>query len=170
MKHIKLLIVALLLLGGTATAQQAALQMNDRLSEVTDSLYARGQAWGRAFNTAYASKDFATLTPYSKEMLRFIDSKINWVKNLKDVSNSQALRMSLIELLRFEKKMVTTGFVPFESFTQNTSEATILAARKNLMESAKEEDVYLGKVAAEQEKYGAANGFKIAPAPADTAK
>ncbi len=137
------------------------LEFNDKLTQVTDSLYARGQAWGLQFNQAYKSKDFKSLTSYRQGMVQFINANIARINAMKDVKNSKPLRMAMISFLRFELHMATDAFQPMEKFTPSSTNEEIKTAYDNLKALSGGEEPELAKVAAAQEAYAKENGFRI---------
>ena len=163
MKRTYFLLLAFMLAMTVVKAQnnQAAIQMNDKMALVTDSLYSGGQRWGNEFNKCFTSGNYSTLKPLCDQLLIYIDTKKVEVEKMKDVNNSKPLRMALIELLVFEKRMIAEGFRPFEVFDASTSKEKVQAALDNLKEKSKDEDVYVQKVATAQKTYAGENGFKI---------
>jgi hypothetical protein len=157
-------LVVVMLLAVTAIKAQTPLQFNDDLASITDSLYAKGQKWGLKFNEAYTSGNYSVLKPLADGMLAYINLKITYVQNKEDVRNSKPLRMAMLDLLAFEKRMVSEGFRAFEAFDASTAKEKVKTALAGLTDKSKEEDAYLKKVAAAQEAYAAENGFKIEPA------
>ena len=114
--------VVLLLSVSTKAQTMTPLQMNDNLSSITDSLYARGQQWGTKFNEAYKAKNFKILIPYRQNLSVYVDKNIARVKAMKDVKNSKALRMAMVGFLEYEKKMITEGFMPLEKLSPTISD------------------------------------------------
>ncbi|XZF12606.1 hypothetical protein ACTHGU_12525 [Chitinophagaceae bacterium MMS25-I14] len=153
-------------LTGTYTFGQkikTALDMNDHLAAITDSLYAKGREWGDKFNAAAASKDFKSLAPYRQSIDQFIDRKITEIKGLKDIGGSQELRMAMLDFLGFEKKMITTGFKPVENLPADATQEQMQKAIDDLTAASQDESGYLQKVKDAQEAYGKKNGFSITP-------
>jgi len=161
MKRIYLLLVVMLLAISLTKAQTTPLQLNDDLASISDSLFAKGQNWGVTFNEAYKSGNYILLKPVSGNMLSFINRKTTYVQNMKDIKNSKPLRMAMLDLLAFEKKMVIEAFMPFELFTTTTPADKVQAALDSLKEKAVPENEIIKKLITEQEIYGAANGFKV---------
>ena len=143
---------------------QTPLELNDKLSSITDSLYARGQQWGTQFNDAYKAKDFKLLIPYRQALSAYVDKSIARVKVMKDVKNSKPLRMAMIGFLEFEKQMITDGFIPVEKLSPSASDEDMKAALAKLTALSSKENGELQKVAAAQEAYARENGFQIEPA------
>jgi len=147
----------------TANAQQpkTALELNDRLAAITDSLYAKGQLWGTQFVSASKSKDFTTLKPYRENIQRFITSELKAVKTMKDINGSEKLREAIIEFLNYENKMVVEGFLPVEKLGKTATEDDVQKVIKDLTAKSEDEAYYLKKVSLEQEAYAKKNGFTI---------
>ncbi|MDP4262562.1 MAG: hypothetical protein Q8941_08530 [Bacteroidota bacterium] len=156
-----LLIVTLLTV--SAIKAQTPVQLNDDLAGITDSLFSKGQKWGLTFTDAYKDGNYSPLKPLTAGMLIFINSKIAYVQNMKDIKNSKPLRMAMLDLLAFEKQMISEDFRAFELFDSTTTKEKLQAALDQLTEKSKEEDAYVRKVAAAQQVYAAENGFTIEP-------
>jgi hypothetical protein len=144
-----------------AQTRLTPIQFNDRLTAITDSLFAGGQAWGRQFNIAHKSKAYSSLRPHREYMAKYITSSIARVNVMPDVNNSRPLRMAMIEFLRYEMRMVTEAFVPLEKLTASSTKEELETAFNNLQTLAAKEDEQLAKVAAAQETYAKENGFRI---------
>lgn len=138
-----------------------AIEFSDYMSDITDSLYARGAAWGGQFNEARSSKDFSSLKPYRMAVDEFITRSLKSLRSMPDVKNSAALRKSMISFLEFEHKMVVEGFTPIEKLQPASSDAEVANILSGLQKLAENESVELKKVAIEQEAYAKANGFTI---------
>lgn len=163
-----ILFAVLFTMGLQVQAQKAAsskkltpIEFSDRMSDITDSLYARGVAWGRHFNEAYKSKNFSSLKPYRVAVETFIVSSLSNVRSMLDVNDSKPLRMAMIEFLEFEQKMVIDGFTPMEKIKADATDEEVVAAYKKLEGLASVEGDALKKVSTAQEAYAAANGFRI---------
>jgi hypothetical protein len=149
--------------GFIANAQKpaTALQMNDHLTAITDSLYDRGVQWGRTFNSAYKTKDFSSLAPLRKKLEVFIDKKRKEVITLPDINGSEELRLAVLDFLAFELAMTKEAFAPLEKLNSNSSDEEIKKALEKLREHSSEEDILLQKVVKAQEAYAAKNRLAI---------
>lgn len=147
----------------TIYAQQpkTALELNNQLASITDSLYAKGQAWGNKFVSAMDTKDFSTLTPYRMQMQQYIDKKLADVRKIKDINGSENLRTVMIDFLNYEKTMIDKGFVPVEKLGATTTEDDIKKVMENLTNASKDEAEFLRKVSDAQDTYAKKNGFTI---------
>ncbi|MBS1687950.1 MAG: hypothetical protein JSS96_04450 [Bacteroidetes bacterium] len=148
----------------TTFAQQTPIEFNDHIAALTDSLYARGQAWGYKFNDAVKSKDFTILAGPRRELQVFIDKSIKELQNAKDVKGSEKLRHAMIDFLTMEKSMIANAFIPVEKLTANATDAEVQAALDRLTEESKKETADLQKLNAAQKEYAAKNNFSIEPA------
>lgn len=137
------------------------IEFSDRMSDITDSLYKKGSAWGSQFNKANEQHDFASLKPYREAVQKFLNSSLKSLRTMPDVKNSTALRLSMIEFLEFESKMVIEGFMPVEKIKANASDEEVQSVYKRLTNLADQESLELKKVATEQNAYAKANGFRI---------
>jgi uncharacterized protein YdaT len=93
---------------------------------------------------------------------KFVDGTIIKVRQVKDVNGSLELQNAMLDLLYFEKKIVSTAFLPFEKMTANTTKKEIDDALAKLTEIVKPEDEKLNAVRKAQQAYALKNGFKIA--------
>jgi hypothetical protein len=146
----------------TNTAIRAkAIAFNDALVLVVDTLYEMGKGWGDRFVALRTSQKFSELAPYRARLEKYVDGKIVYLQNMKDVSNSKDLRMALIGFLQFERQMIKSGFMQFEKFGPNDPAADVDAAMDKLTEDSKKEGERLKQYAQLQEAYAKANGFTI---------
>lgn len=152
---------SLLLAQQETSATKAAIEFNDQLTVITDSLFARGQAWGRRFNEARKSRNYSSLKPYRQSLERFVDASISRVRNMKDVSNSGELRRAMVNFLEFEKRMLGEAFKPLEQLKPSASETEIRQKLKALEIYSASESEALAKVNIAQESYAKSNGFRI---------
>jgi len=159
MKRIYLLFAIIVLTTPTVKAQ-TAIQFSDKLADITDSLYAKGSAWGSAFNVARKTGNYTTLKPIREGMQEFIDKNILLVQKMKDVNNSKEMRMAMIDLLKIERQL-TDSFQPFEAFNASTPAEKVKTELDALTSKAKEEASYMEKVKTAQAKYAAENNFEI---------
>lgn len=164
---VKISFVLLFVAGSVKVNAQTALQFNDKLAAITDSLYAKGQGWGVKFNEVKATKEFSKLTPYRMNLERFVDVKIAEVKKMKDVSGSQNLRQAILSFLVMEKTMIQKGFSPMEKLNSSSSDDDIQKALDNLIKESENEGLELSKVNKAQDEYASRNGFKIESAKKD---
>jgi hypothetical protein len=159
----------LLLLAATAsTFAQTAIEFNDKLTTVTDELYKYGGEWGTAFQAAFKTKNFTTLTPMRKKLEAFTASKLASITAMKDVENSKPLRMAFIGFLKYEQSLIGQAFVPFEKFNSSSSDNDIKAAIDKLTKLSQSEQSELEKVVKAQEQYAKENGFTIEKVPETT--
>ncbi len=140
---------------------KTAIDLNDYLASITDTLYNDGVKWGEAFSKANANKNFSTLSVPRKKLESFIQRKQLEVLLMKDINGSENLRLSMLEFLFFEAKMAAEAFLPLEKLNSQSTDDEIKRAITSLTDMAKEENKYLEKVVAAQEAYGKKNGFTI---------
>ncbi len=146
-----------------ATAQKptTAIEMNDYLSSVTDSLYKGGQEWGKKLNSIYKTKEFSSLTPIRKKLEIFIDKKKKEIMALPDIGGSEDFRMAMLDFLVFEAQMIKEAFGPLEKFNSSSSDDAIKAAIDNLQKLAEGENARVKRIHETQNEYAAKNGFTI---------
>ena len=161
------LIVKKLASAATTTTMQepdnsaAALEFNNMLMDIIDSLYYRGKQWGEELNTAMDNDNYSKLPSMRKETQRFIDRKISYVTGLKDVGGSQEFQRSMISLLNYEKELLTKSFLPFEKLNASSSQEAKDSLLANLTEQSKQEDAFLKTMKTAQHAYANKNGFTI---------
>lgn len=165
MKHVCRLFImlAFIFAGLTTTAQKitSALELNDYLVSITDSLYQGGKEWGKALNAVVQSKRFDSLGGPRSKMQDFISRKQEEVKNMKDIGESAGLRKAMLEFLDFEAKMMREAFMPLEKLNASSTKDEIKKAIDDLIAMAANEKTNLEKVNVAQEEYAKKNGFTI---------
>lgn len=156
-------IIVLLLFALSVRAQQfeSAIDYNDYLSSVTDTLYTLGGKWGSKFSEVKEKREFEKLTPVRKEIQAFIERKKMEYFLLKDFKGSARLRLAMVEFLVFQGYMIEQGFMPFESLSKTASDTVIDDYVKKLTTLSEGEGNMLQKVVKEQEAYAEKNGFRI---------
>ncbi|MBN8675459.1 MAG: hypothetical protein J0L56_15120 [Chitinophagales bacterium] len=138
-----------------------AIQLNDYLAGITDSLFIGGKEWGTAFAKANENGTYSTIATHRIRLSRFIDNKRIEVVTMKDINGSGKLRLAMLDFLSFEARMIREAFQPFEKFTSSTPSEDIQKAIVSLQNKSAEEGTYLDEVRAAQIEYGKKNGFTI---------
>lgn len=158
-----LLLAALLLTSLPLYAQKALtpIELNDKLTEITIGANTRGQEWGKAFSDAYQRKDYSALPPLRESIVRFVNTNIDMVTNMKDVNNSKPLRMAMLSFLRFERRLATESLQPFEKLTASSTPDEVKAVYDAFKKQADGEHAELEKIVAAQEAYAKENNFRI---------
>jgi hypothetical protein len=161
--HLCFLATFIFFLSFSSLAQKpnTALQLNDYMAGISDTLYQKGMEWGQTFKSALKAKDFPRLTPVRKSLESFIDRKLVDVITLKDISGSEKLRLAMLDLLFFELRMIKAGFVPFESLSKDYTDAELKDLSDQLTKAVADEKRYLDKITEAQKTYGTKNGFTI---------
>lgn len=146
-----------------ATAQQptTALELNNIMADITDSLYEGGSKWGAAFSEAYKSGRYELLKPHRESMWQFINKKLDYVNTMKDINNSKPLRLAVIEFLLYEKQLLKEAFLPFESLKPGVSQEEVNKLIDKLSTLASKEKDMTAKVNEAQEQYASENGFVL---------
>lgn len=138
-----------------------AIQLNDYLASITDSLFMGGKEWGTAFSKANENGSYSSIAAYRIKLEHFIEKKRIEVVTLKDINGSEKLRLAMLDFLSFEAKMIRQAFQPFEKFTRSTPPEDIQKAIASLQNTSAEEGAYLDEVRSAQIEYGKKNGFTI---------
>ena len=123
-----------------------AVELNNYLADITDSLYLGGQNWGTTMVKAKETKNFSSLAASRRTLENFIERKRVDVLTLKDINGSEKLRLAMLDLLFIESKMIKEAFLPFEKFNKQTTDADFDRAIAYLQEKADEETLYLDEV------------------------
>lgn len=137
------------------------LELNNYYADITDSLYQLGEQWGNEFNKAYEASDYSALVKKHKQMLAFVERKQKEVMAQKDIAGSENLRLSVLDFLSYEKRLMTEGFQPFEQLKPGASEEQVKACISKLQELAESEAEELNKVQSAQKAFADKNGFTI---------
>lgn len=145
-------------------AAQTPAQFNEHISSIADSLYKKGNQWGAQLNDAYASKTFSKIVAGRKQWETFVNASISELQNMKDATNSKALRMTMLNFLFFEREMISEAMLPIEKLSAADSDYDIQKTIDNLTIYAEKEVAELKKVRGEQEKYAISNGLDAEPA------
>lgn len=146
-----------------ASAQnfESAIDLNDYFVSITDTLYMGGGEWGKQLKKARETKDFGSLIPARKKMEVFIDKKLEALAKMKDKFGSENLRLTTMDFLTYEKRLLQEGFIPIEKLNKNSTEEEIKKAIANLSATVKEENAEIARVNQAQEAFAEKNGFTI---------
>lgn len=166
MKHCRLLLLALLALSlqfrTAAQNTDAAIDLNDRISSITDSLYALGAEWGQQVGVAFEKGEYVSLKPIRIKMEAFIARKQLEVLKMKDIGGSEQLRLAMLGFLFYEADMINENFVPLEKMTGSADSEKVQELIARIQEASAAETERIQLVIQQQHKYAAKNGFRIA--------
>ena len=154
-------LVILFLFIAHAGFSQTPIEFNNNLAKFTDSLFKKGQAWGKKFAEVHPTKEYSKLTPYRIEMEIYLEKKIRELKAMPDVNDSKELREGMIEFLSYEMQMAVNVFKPFEKLDNTSSATDITNTIENLKKAAASENAKLQEYIKLQKAYAANNGFTI---------
>ena len=157
-----LLVLVAITQGCQKSEKKKAFEFNQKLAAISLNLNTKGQGLGTDLKAAFTSHDFSKVRTTIDSLGKFVDQKIEELKATENVAGSEKLKESMLDFLNFEKTMINKGFEPFANMDENTSEAEIQDAIKNMSRETENENDYLAKVRDEQKKYADKNGFKIA--------
>lgn len=153
----------MILIGLCGRAQTTALEMNDKMVDITDKVFAFGDEWGKAFQRGMDKMDWSNLKPVRVKMQQYVNNAIQEVEHMQDVKGSKALRDAVVAFLNYENKVIKEGFMPFENFDGNEDDETVKKAIDKMVALGNGEMDELEKVMEVQEAYATANGFKVGP-------
>jgi hypothetical protein len=158
----KLLLTGIVMIAGfCGSAQTTAVEMNDKMVDITDKVFEYGDNWGRAFQVGMDKLDWSNLKPIRVKMQQYVNSAIQEVEALPEVKGSKALQDIVVEFLNYENKVINEGFKPFENFDGNEDEESLKKAIDRMVALGNGETDLLEKVMEVQEAYAKANGFKV---------
>lgn len=146
-----------------ATAQKITtpIQLNNYLTGITDTLYKYGQEWGTQLSSSFTSKNFGLLTPFRTRIEEYASKKIVEITAMKNIGGSENFKAAMLEFLTYEKKTVTTYFIPFEKLDSSSTDDNVQKHMNDLIAVGKDESTALQKVNDAQKEYAAKNGFVI---------
>jgi hypothetical protein len=146
---------------GISQKYTTALEFNNYIVTINDSLYKYGSAWGTKFVESRTSHKWEELTPHRLKLENFIQKKREELKKLAPFKGSEDLVASMLDFLKMESQMAWKAFAPFEAFDENTSSDEMKDATDNLMRQTKVENEKLEQLRAAQDRYATKNGFSI---------
>ncbi len=141
--------------------RQEAMQLNNTIVSINDSLYLKGRKFGTLVNESYKAKDYSQLQPFRINFEKFLDSSRKSMIGLKDIGGSESLKNCEIELLKIEKQMIEHDFVPFEHLTTSSTNDDVSALFDSIQNDAKGETDQMQKFKKLQEDYALRNGFTL---------
>src|SRR5215213_2730549 len=151
-----------LLVSANLVFSQTPIEFNNKLASVNDSLFIKGQEWGKKFKEVRAAKEYSQLAPFRIDLESYISRKVVEVKQMKDVAGSKEFREGMIDFLLFEKQMMKEGFIPVEKLNSSSTDEQVKVAIDNLIKLSKDETAKLEAFRKVQAAYAESNGFKIA--------
>ncbi len=166
-KFLLLLLATGLMIAGCKDTKKQAVEFNNKLSVISDSLYSRGKAAGKVINAAITNKDFAPVAVAGKNLETFVKEKIETVKGMENVAGSENLKAAMLDFLEYEIKISREAFEPFGKLTPEATEEEVQAAITNLMDKSKDETAFMVKLKTAQEEYAKKNKFEIAKAKSE---
>ena len=163
MKHFphSLLLAGLLIASCKEEKKMTPLEFGKMIEATDDSLKGMGMRWTGALERSFETGDYTALKPIRDSISGFIDLKIKEIGSVPDVGGSEKLKNAELELLKYERKMVDSSFVIFESFNAKTPQMDLAFATQDIMDySAKEEEV-VTKVREAQKEYAEKHHFNV---------
>lgn len=162
MKYLFFCIAALsIAITGCKSDKQKAIELNNKLASINDSLYKRGVNLGVVIRTSSSTHDFSKIAQFGGEMETFIDAKIVEVNKLENVAGSDKYKDAVAEFLNFEKKLMRDALLPFAKLDKESSRQQINDAMQHLVNVAKDEEKYLMGVRATQREFAAKNKITL---------
>ena len=165
MKAIVILLGALVI-GISSQAQEPtpppALQFNNEIVKITDSLFILGQAWGNVFKKANQTREFNLLTEPREKLDLFLEARLAALRKQGDVGvDGRELREAMIRFLEFEQNLFKEAFLPFEKLDANSTQEAVNAVIEKLKAAVTQERNEIARLQEVQAAYGKKNGFTI---------
>ncbi|HMR91007.1 MAG TPA: hypothetical protein PKC69_01780 [Chitinophagaceae bacterium] len=148
----------------TASAQKkfdAAIDLNDYLATITDTLYTGGGEWGTQLSQGKAAKNFSPLEKTRMKMELFCYRKHYELSKMTPQFGSQELIQALKDFLDFEIQLISNHFTPFEKMNASTPMEKIDKQLELLTAAAQDEGTALKKVNDAQVAFANKNGFTL---------
>ena len=165
MRRFLYLILCLLMLQARVVVAQSAprtaLELNNVLVRITDSLHEKARAWGDRYHEVIDQREFHKLAPVRKDLELYIYNQIRYVKQLKDIGTSAEMRLSMLKFLEFEQDMMIRGFRPLEALNRDSGNEAINAILDQLATFTRQEQAYLNHFMQAQQAYARKHGFTI---------
>lgn len=160
-KFILPVLASLLVMVGCKDSKKQAIEFNNKLSAISDSLYSRGKVVGGEINKAITSRDFSTVGVAGKNLENFVTEKISAVKAMDNVAGSENLKAAMLDFLEYEIKLSRDAFGPFGKLTAESTQDDIQAVINNLVDKSKDESAYMQKLKTAQQEYAKKNKFEV---------
>ncbi len=153
--------IVLLVFNAKSQQPQTAIEMNNILVSVIDSLHEAGTSWTNRYQTVSKTKEYALLASNREEIIILIDRLSNGISLLQDIGGSEEFRKAIIEFLSFERSLVADYMGSFERLNATSSEDEINGLFSKLNEITTTEKEKLWDINAIQAAYAYKNGFTI---------
>ena len=100
---------------------EKAIDLNDYIASITDTLYMLGQEWGTILAAGFQTKKFNDVIPVRQKMETFCYRKYYELSKMNPQYGSQGLIDAMKGFLDFEISMISSSFVAFEKLTPASS-------------------------------------------------
>lgn len=159
-----LLIVALAaIMAPSCTSPKAkkATEWNNKLAEISKMNQDRWKDVIEAINSSQTTKDYSKVGNLGKDLVTFLDEKINEVTKMENTEGSEKMKDAMIEFLQYEKRTAQDGLSPYQNMNQDTAPEEAQTTYENLSNMAREEATYLSKLQAAQREFASKHGLKV---------
>ncbi len=147
----------------STTEKNEALNFNDYIAEITDSVYNYGREWGTNVLEVKESKSYHKLSTIRKKLQTFLDKKQMEVLRYKTSPGLDKTKLAIINFLAIEKLILQTGMMRFEYLNSDSTQEEIDYEFNNLTEVALFEEEYMQTLKAVLEEMANTYGYTIAP-------
>jgi hypothetical protein len=139
-----------------------AVKFNDTLVKMNQMITERGKTWGDSLGHCDLNGSYANLAGLRQKIEREIDGYIDAVKKMEPVGDGGgAFKDEEIVFLRLERRVIHDGFGPFETLTGESTAEQKQVVYDGFTKLVKEEEVGLGRLKKEQERYAKANNISL---------
>jgi len=162
LKNSCLILIMLVFTASGFSYAQTPAEFNKNLSARADSFFRLGAIWGNKLeDITNGSKRYDELKPYRLKAIEYLDAQVSELGTLRDVKDSKALRMALIDFLKFEKGLINSAFMQIEKLAPYSTSKEVEDAFAHLEQESQKEEPYLMKLTQAQDTYAKNNGFKV---------
>ena len=135
------------------------MHLSAELGFTNDSLFYYGKLWNDELKVAVNLSDYSNLRPIRIELQNYITRKEDHIRNMEDVGSSKELREAELDYLAFEKHIVRTRFIIFETFDDSTHTEELAKAYQDLLGAMEQEKPKLDRFQQLQQAYAEKHGF-----------
>ena len=162
MKELKPVLVCFLLISANCFCQKLhnADDLNRFFSDMLDSINAKHIAWASELNNAEKTGSYLNVKVRRLEIEEMLDNYDKAVTETKDISGSANFKKTMMNYIAYEKNLVNSNYIPFESLKSTSSQSEKDRLEHSLEVAAQDEKTELDKVKKAQKEYGTKNSLE----------